>query len=90
MLERAAAKQGTKITFILRGTDEQPVSVVGDFNDWTPGAHPFQARGDGTRAVSLVLPKGRINAFRYLADGGVWFDEEDADHHDGANCYVHT
>ncbi|WP_042388481.1 isoamylase early set domain-containing protein [Streptacidiphilus melanogenes] len=90
MLERAAVKQGTKVTFVLSGTDERPVSVVGDFNDWTPGAHPFQAREDGSRAVSRVLPKGKVSAFRYLAEGDVWFDEEDADHHDGAKSYIHT
>jgi hypothetical protein len=90
MLERAADKRGTKVTFVLAGTDDTPVSVVGDFNDWTPGAHPFKAREDGTRAVSVVLPKGKVTAFRYLADGGWWFDEEAADRHDGVNGYVHT
>jgi 1,4-alpha-glucan branching enzyme len=90
MLERASAKQGTKITFVLPGTDETPVSVVGDFNNWTPGAHPFQPRPDGTRAVSAVLPKGQVTAFRYLADGGHWFDDQAPDHHDGHNGYIHT
>lgn len=90
MLERASAKRGTKITFVLPETGEQSVSVVGDFNDWTPGAHVFQPREDGTRAVSAVLPKGQVFAFRYLAEGGRWFDDEAADHHDGRNGLIHT
>ncbi|WP_037605986.1 isoamylase early set domain-containing protein [Streptacidiphilus rugosus] len=92
MLERAAVKQGTKVTFVLPedGDGDRPVSVVGDFNDWKPGAHVLKPREDGSRAVSVVLPKGRMTAFRYLAGGGHWFDEGDADHHDGTNGYVHT
>ncbi|SEK47313.1 isoamylase early set domain-containing protein [Streptacidiphilus jiangxiensis] len=90
MLERAAVKQGTKVTFVLPEGEDRPVSVVGDFNDWTPGAHMFQMRADGSRAVSAVLPKGQVTAFRYLADGGHWFDDQAADHHDGSNGYVHT
>jgi hypothetical protein len=75
---------------VLPGTAEAPVSVVGDFNDWTPSAHRFQPREDDTRAVSAVLPKGQVTAFRYLAEGGRWFDDEAADHHDGLNGYIHT
>ena len=90
MLERVSVKQGTKITFVLPGTEAGPVSVVGDFNDWTPGAHPFAPRKDGSRAVSVLLPTGQTTAFRYHADGGHWFDEEAADHHDGRNGYIRT
>ncbi|MEY9875148.1 1,4-alpha-glucan branching enzyme [Streptacidiphilus sp. MAP12-33] len=89
MLERSATKRGTRITFVLPA-DERPVSVVGDFNDWTPGAHPLAPRKDGSLAVSADLSKGQVTAFRYLADGGLWFDDPTADHHDGANGYIHT
>ena len=89
MLERSATKRGTKITFVLAGHD-RPVSVVGDFNDWTPGAHLLEPREDGSLAASAVLPKGQVTAFRYLADGGLWFDDAHADHHDGTNGYIHT
>ena len=40
------------VTFVL--TDDAPdgpVSVVGSFNDWEPGAHPFEPDATGTRAV---------------------------------------
>nr|WP_037603717.1 isoamylase early set domain-containing protein [Streptacidiphilus rugosus] len=90
MLERESVKQGTKVTFVLPGTDPGAVSVVGDFNDWTPGAHPFRPRKDGSRAVAAVLPAGQTTAFRYLAEGGHWFDDESADHHDGQNGHIRT
>ncbi|WP_042369874.1 isoamylase early set domain-containing protein [Streptacidiphilus neutrinimicus] len=91
MLERSATKQGTKITFVLPEHDhDRAVSVVGDFNDWTPGAHTLAAREDGSLVASAVLPKGQVTAFRYLAEGGHWFDDEAPDHHDGVNGYIHT
>lgn len=31
------------------------------------------------RTATLTLPAGNRYAFRYLADGGRWFNDEDAD-----------
>ncbi|TMR23236.1 glycoside hydrolase family 13 [Nonomuraea turkmeniaca] len=69
----------TRITFTL--PPDQPagiVSVVGDFNDWSPGRHELLPRRNGLRTVSVILPPG-THRFRYLATGGVWFDDESAD-----------
>ncbi|MGH9244578.1 MAG: hypothetical protein ACRD29_09735 [Acidimicrobiales bacterium] len=38
----------------------------------------MKKRSNGTRSVSIELGAG-VHAFRYLADGGVFFDEPDAD-----------
>ncbi|CCH33253.1 glycoside hydrolase family 13 [Actinosynnema sp. NPDC047251] len=59
-----------------------PVSVVGSFNDWTPGVHELLPRRDGTRTVTVILPPG-THHFRYLAADGHWFDETDAQHVEG-------
>ncbi|HEY2947473.1 MAG TPA: isoamylase early set domain-containing protein [Micromonosporaceae bacterium] len=69
----------TRVTFALP-TDQPPgdVSVVGTFNDWTPGRHRLLPRRNGTRSVSITLPSGE-HRFRYLATGGVWFDDHSAD-----------
>ncbi|WP_327293972.1 MULTISPECIES: isoamylase early set domain-containing protein [unclassified Streptomyces] len=91
MLERSRRKDKREITFVLPA--DQPtgqVSVVGDFNDWKPGVHPFTERADGTRAVSVTLPGERHYGFRYLAAGDYWFDEAHADGHDGQNSILHT
>ena len=55
------------------------VSVVGDFNDWDPGAHPLRKRSNGTRSVTVELPAGEPVQFKYLADNGDWFPEPEAD-----------
>ncbi|MGW2256014.1 isoamylase early set domain-containing protein [Kitasatospora sp. NPDC001660] len=91
MLERTRRKNATEVTFLLPADHPHgQVSVVGDFNDWTPGAHPLAPRKDGMRSVSVTLPvESRIH-FRYLAEDGLWFDDLEADGHDGTNGYLHT
>ncbi|MFJ7949354.1 isoamylase early set domain-containing protein [Streptomyces sp. NPDC096354] len=91
MLERARGKKRTEVTFVIPADGPHgPVSVVGDFNDWEPGAHPFVARPDGTRAVTVALPHEHQYGFRYLAAGDYWFDDDHADGHDGRNAILHT
>jgi hypothetical protein len=69
----------TKIVFVLPDdVHDGPVSAVGTFNHWTPGTHKLVRRSNGTRSVSVAVPKGQEIAFRYLGEGGVWFDDEDA------------
>ena len=81
--EPARGGDQVKVTFAIPtdGTDER-VSVVGDFNDWDPVATPLAKRGERLRA-SVVVDAGRRYAFRYLADGGRWFNDEEADDYQG-------
>lgn len=68
------------LTFALPATAlDGPVSVVGTFNDWTPGAHPLRRRSNGTASASVVVPSGTTVRFRYLGSEGRWFDDVDAD-----------
>ncbi|MFI8278081.1 hypothetical protein ACIGBH_25020 [Streptomyces sp. NPDC085929] len=48
------------------------------------------SRGDGTRAATVALPANSAHSFRYLAVGDYWFDDEQADSHDGVNSRLHT
>jgi 1,4-alpha-glucan branching enzyme len=97
MIERKSSESSesgqsaTDVTFTLppghpsAGTS---VSVVGDFNDWDPAAHTFGKFEDGSRAITVSLPVGERVCFRYLADAGQWYDEPEADGHDGQNNYL--
>jgi 1,4-alpha-glucan branching enzyme len=79
-----------RLTFILpREQVFGGISVVGDFNDWDPYAHPLKPQDDGTYQVSATVSNERELCFRYLADGGVWFDDPDADRYDERGGYVH-
>ncbi|MFT3861359.1 isoamylase early set domain-containing protein [Micropruina sp.] len=55
------------------------VSVVGNFNDWKPGAAPLKKRSNGTMSATVKVPVDYIVAFRYLGENGTWFDDPDAD-----------
>ncbi|MEU9015035.1 isoamylase early set domain-containing protein [Streptomyces sp. NPDC048479] len=91
MLERSRRKNDTQITFVIPCDHPgDQVSVVGDFNNWQPGTHPLVAREDGNRTVTLELPTDQRYAFRYLAAGDYWFDDDHADDHDGHNSILHT
>ena len=68
-----------RIQFVLPDdVYEGQVSAVGSFNNWKPGAHQLVRRSNGTRSVTVAVPAGQPIEFRYLGEGGVWFDDEDA------------
>ncbi len=91
MLERTRRKNATEVTFTLpAGHPAGEASVVGDFNEWTPGTHPLAPRPDGSRAATVSLPVGQHVEFRYLAHDGHWFDEDGADGRTGDNSYLRT
>jgi hypothetical protein len=72
------ARDGTvRVTFALP-VDEPggDVSVVGSFNDWDPFAHPLRPRANNTRSAAVTVKSGSTLHFRYLAEGGLWFDDE--------------
>ena len=59
MIRRQTKGTDVKVTFALPTDSSAPkVSVVGDFNAWTPGAHTLVKRANGTRSVSVTLPRG--------------------------------
>ncbi len=78
---RCEAKQGSRwviVTFTVaeNGVDGE-VALVGDFNRWEPTATPMRGHG-GARMASVTVEAGRRYAFRYLAEGGTWFNDEAA------------
>lgn len=78
-------RDGTvRVTFALPADEpDGAVSVVGNFNDWNPLAHPLRPRANKTRSAAVTVKAGSTLQFRYLAEGGVWFDDETAAPHEG-------
>ncbi|MEV4628845.1 isoamylase early set domain-containing protein [Micromonospora sp. NPDC049523] len=69
----------TRVTFSLpKDAPTGTVSVVGCFNGWEPGRHELVPRRDGSRTVTVRLAPGEYR-FRYLATGGIWLDDDQAD-----------
>jgi 1,4-alpha-glucan branching enzyme len=86
-----------KVTFVL--PEDHPygdaLSVVGDFNDWTPGEHSFVRRSNKTFSTNVVLEEGDRYAFRYYSEEHGWVNEEEADAFEpsefgSTNCVVET
>jgi hypothetical protein len=91
MIKVTTPKKGagaTKVTFVLPAdVHDGPVSVVGCFNDWTPGVDTLVKRSNGTRSASVELEDG-VYEFRYLGAGGVWLDEPTAPARSGDNALL--
>lgn len=90
MIRRETRAGRTTITFVL--PQDHPtgrVSVVGDFNDWTPGVHTLVKRSNGTRSAKVPVTPGAAYRFRYLAEGGVWFDDPDHSEVDAHGGVLH-
>lgn len=58
--------------------DGRPVSLVSDHNGWDPHATPLVPRANGTRSASVLVPPGTAVRFRYLAEGGEFYDDPNA------------
>ena len=83
-------RDGTvRVTFALP-IDEPggAVSVVGDFNDWNPHTHPLRKRANRTRSAAVTVQAGTTLHFRYLAEGGVWFDDDSVPIHNGGDAAI--
>jgi 1,4-alpha-glucan branching enzyme len=78
-----------RVTFVLPADGSfGAVSVVGEFNDWNPFAHPLRLRANGTRSAVVSVPAGSRLRFRYLAEGGLWFDDQTAQEHDSLGAFI--
>ena len=97
MIKKAADKNDkVKVTFVMPHSEGQAaMSVVGDFNDWQPGATKMVKRNNGTCSVSLVLDPGQRYGFRYFLEDGTWVNDEAADAYEASghgsdNCILLT
>lgn len=91
MIKRQLKGDEATLTFVL--PQDQPtakVSVVGDFNEWTPGVHTLVRRANGTRSAKVSVPAGGAYRFRYLSEDGEWFDDPQVEHRDWQNGLVLT
>ena len=56
------------VNFFCMAPQAKSVSLVGDFNDWQPAAHPMTRMPDGGWTIRLELPHGH-HQYAFLVDG---------------------
>ena len=68
-LARNGARQTVKpINFTCIAPGAKRVTLVGDFNDWDPNAHPLKHRVDGSWGLQVTLGHGHHH-YLFLVDG---------------------
>ena len=68
-IDRYSAKKMAKpITFICAAPTAQRVSLVGDFDEWQPNAHPMVRQPDGNWLLQVQLTHGH-HRYQFLVDG---------------------
>ena len=78
-----------RVTFTLPADEPSgAVSVVGSFNDWNPLAHPLRRRANSTRSAAVTVQAGTTLHFRYLAEDGVWFDDQTVAAQEGTDAAI--
>jgi 1,4-alpha-glucan branching enzyme len=61
------------ITFICAAPQAQSVSLVGDFNNWNPAAHPMKQTPDRSWLLTVELKHGH-HRYAFLVDGALTLD----------------
>jgi len=56
------------VDFLYVAPQAQSVSIVGDFNEWQPAAHPMTRMPDGGWRIRMELPHGH-HQYLFLVDG---------------------
>lgn len=56
------------VNFHFNNPEAKQVSVIGDFNDWHPDAHPMKRQPDGSWFLQIILNHGHHH-YQFLADG---------------------
>lgn len=64
----SAKNQSRVVRFVLMAPDAQSVSVIGDFNQWQPNAHPMTRMPDGGWTTSIALHHGH-HRYQFSVDG---------------------
>ena len=81
-MKKSYLKKGNicKVTFEL-GTDveAEDVVVLGEFNNWSPEAHPLKKGKKGGFSTTVSLEAGQTYRFRYLLDRNRWLNDPEAD-----------
>ena len=64
---RYSAKNNLRaVNFACHAPEAKHVSLIGDFNEWHPNAHPMKRQPDGAWAVQMQLCHGHHHYLFYV------------------------
>jgi len=69
----SAKKMAKPVNFICQAPEAGSVSLIGDFNDWHPDAHPMKRQADGAWLVQVQLNHGHHH-YQFIVDGEATLD----------------
>lgn len=75
-------KPECKVKFTLTAEESgyaESVALVGDFNEWDASITPMKKDKDGNFSVTITLPLGDSQKFRYFINGDKWMNDPEAD-----------
>ena len=61
------------VNFVCVAPQAQSVSLIGDFNKWSPTAHPMKQMPDGAWLLLVELPHGH-HRYAFMVDGNLALD----------------
>lgn len=76
------SKPVCKVKFALskeQVANAKSIALVGEFNNWDSAATPMRKQKSGVYASTLNLAIDQTYQFRYLLDGNIWLNDENAD-----------
>ncbi|MFN7117223.1 MAG: isoamylase early set domain-containing protein [Saprospiraceae bacterium] len=77
------AKPVCKATFTLPvelAPEAQNIQILGDFNNWDPSnGIEMKKQKNGFFKATVELESGKEYQFRYLVDGNIWINDQEAD-----------
>ena len=71
-----------KLTFKVskeQALEAESVKILGDFNSWSKEVEPMAKLKNGDFTQTLKLDAGNEYQFRYLINGNLWINEDEAD-----------
>jgi 1,4-alpha-glucan branching enzyme len=68
LIRNETRKTVKPVNFVCLAPDAQRVTLIGDFNDWDPKAHPLKKHVDGSWSLQVTLGHGHHH-YQFLIDG---------------------
>ena len=84
MLKKNYSKTGKvcRVTFKYNNAENAETAfLAGEFNNWSLQDQPMKKLKDGSFSVTLSLQSGKSYPFRYVLDGAVWVNAEEANNY---------